>query len=124
MVRTNLVTGAFGFSGSHVIARLLDAGERVIGTDLGSRLADAGVRADMVSAGIPLDHPNLELIGASLLDPKSLATLFEREPDRVFHTASLYDYSASLELLRSINGMPVLQQEWCVYSPVCSRKKQ
>ncbi len=103
MVRTNLVTGAFGFSGSHVIARLLDAGERVIGTDLGSRLADARVRADMVSAGIPLDHPNLELIGASLLDPKSLETLFERTPDRVFHTASLYDYSASLELLRSIN---------------------
>ena len=99
----NLVTGAFGFSGSHVITKLLEAGEHVVGTDLQQRIDDPKVRDDMRIAAIPIDHPNLKLVGASLLDPKGLTALFKHRPDRVFHTASLYDYSASLDTLRAIN---------------------
>ena len=103
MDRLNLVTGCLGFSGSHLVRELLGAGQRVIGTDLPSALEHHGLRRVRQATGLDLDHPDLELVPSDLLDPSSLRPLFERPLTHLFHTASLYDYSASLDRLRRIN---------------------
>ena len=110
--RLNLVTGCFGFSGSYVVRELLRSGQRVVGTDRASCLDDGQLRQTLEATGVPLDHPDLELVSADLLDPASLRPLFSRQVTHLFHTASLYDYSASLERLRRINvegGRNILQ---------------
>jgi dihydroflavonol-4-reductase len=43
------------------------------------------------------------MLPANLLEVESLRPLFEKPIENVFHTASLYDYSASIEVLRRIN---------------------
>src|SRR5207248_1952973 len=53
--------------------------------------------------GLDLTHPQLELVAADLLDPTSLRAVLDRPIRRVFHTASLYDYSAPLDRLRRVN---------------------
>src|SRR5262249_40610032 len=82
----DLVTGAFGFAASHLIAKLLARGRRVVGTDLPAVLQDAKRRALVAGLGLDLTHPHLELVPADLLDPQSLAPLFTRPIRRVFHT--------------------------------------
>ncbi len=99
----DLVTGAFGFAGSHVVLELLGQGRRVLGMDLAPTLADPGRRKLMERLGLDLEHPNLELVAADLLHPGSLQPLLARRIGRIFHTASLYDYSASLSRLRQVN---------------------
>ena len=99
----NLVTGAAGFSGSYVVRELLARGERVIATDLASAWSSDETRRVLASIGVAIEHPALEIVAADLLDPASLAPLFARPITRVFHTASLYDYSAPLDRLRRIN---------------------
>lgn len=103
MGRLNLVTGATGFSASHVIRELLARGEKVIATDLPSALEDRRRIAVLAKIGLDMNHPNLERIGANLLEPASLEPLFRKKVTHVFHTASLYDYSAPLDRLRTIN---------------------
>lgn len=102
--RSNLVTGACGFTGMYVVKELLDQGEHVIATDLAEAIDDPDNRRTARSLGLDFDDPNLAFAPANLLDPSSLEELFEsHDIDRVFHIASLYDYSASLEKLRTIN---------------------
>src|SRR5689334_4907484 len=101
--RVNRVTGAMGFSGSYVVRELLAAGERVVGTDRAEVIGDERQLAILERLGVAPDHPHLEWIAADLLEPESLEPLFARRPARVFHTASLYDYSAPLDRLRRIN---------------------
>jgi len=102
--RPVLVTGALGFSGAHVVKELLAAGHGVVGTDTTRSLAAGSApRAAAAAIGLDLDHPRLSLRSADLLEPDSLAPLFEARPKWVMHTASLYDYSASLERLRAVN---------------------
>lgn len=101
MERLNLVTGATGFSGSHVVARLLGAGQRVVATDTAGALESR--RDRLAWAGVDLGHPKLSTVPADLLDPREVASLVERPVTHVFHTASLYDYAASLERLVRVN---------------------
>jgi nucleoside-diphosphate-sugar epimerase len=102
--RTNLVTGACGFTGMYVVKELLDNDEDVVATDLGEALDDPDNRRKARSIGLDFDDPNLELVAANLLEPATLDDLFDGwDIDRVFHIASLYDYSASLDKLRAIN---------------------
>lgn len=101
--KLNLVTGACGFSGSHLVKQLLDAGERVIATDLERAFRHPKNTFIFERIGLDFDHPNCEVIPSDLLRPSSLAPLFERKPTHVYHTASLYDYSASMEILERVN---------------------
>ncbi len=103
MKRLNLVTGATGFSASHVIRELLARGEKVIATDLPGALEDPHRIPVLEKIGLNLSHPNLELVPANLLEPDTLPPLFQKPVTHVFHTASLYDYSAPLDRLRKIN---------------------
>lgn len=101
--RASLVTGAAGFSGSYVVRELLARGERVVATDLAAAWDAPETWRVLRALGIDRGHERLEIVPADLLDPRTLAPLFERPVARVFHTASLYDYSAPLERLRRIN---------------------
>jgi nucleoside-diphosphate-sugar epimerase len=101
--RVNLVTGACGFTGMHLVKRLLDRGERVVATDLATSFASEKRRAIFRGIGLDLAHPSLEVVPADLTDDATLAPLFARPVTHLFHTASLYDYSASLEALTRIN---------------------
>ncbi len=98
-----LVTGACGFSGSHLVKHLLEEGERVTATDLGSAFDSPDRRAILEGIGLDLDHPKLEIAPADLTDTDSLAPVLGRRYSIIFHTASLYDYSAPLERLRRLN---------------------
>jgi len=99
----DIVTGAFGFSGSYVVRTLLNSGRSVIATDLEATANDPEKRQLLEDLGVDLGHPKLRVVPANLLEPASLKPLFETPVARIFHPASLYDYSASLERLRSIN---------------------
>jgi len=99
----DLVTGAAGFSGSYVVKELLRRGRRVVATDLPRMFEDEESRRVLAAIGLDLEHPQLRIVPADLLEPESLPRLFEAPVARVFHTASLYDYSAPLERLRRIN---------------------
>lgn len=98
-----LVTGGFGFSGAYVVRQLLAEGHEVVATDLAGALNDPKRRQKLAAIGLDIHHPRLTLAPADLLVPDSLAALGATTFDHVFHTASLYDYSASLERLNLLN---------------------
>lgn len=97
----NLVTGAAGFSGMYVVRELLARGECVVATDLPGAWDATDTVTVLRSTGV--DRDRFEIVPADLLQPDTLAPLFERPITRVFHTASLYDYSAPIDVLRRIN---------------------
>ncbi|MFP4474018.1 MAG: NAD-dependent epimerase/dehydratase family protein [Desulfatibacillaceae bacterium] len=101
--KLNLVTGACGFTGMHLVKQLLDDGQKVIATDLASGLDSPKARMIAKNLGLDFSHKNCTVIPADLTDRASLTRLFEKPVTHVFHTASLYDYSAPMEMLEKVN---------------------
>ena len=101
--RALLVTGACGFSGSHLVKHLLEQGEQVVATDLAQSFDDPQRREVFRRIGLDLGHSRLQIVPADLTDRRSLERLFEQRSELIFHTASIYDYSASPERLRRLN---------------------
>ena len=101
--RLNLVTGACGFTGSHLVKKLLDDGQAVIATDLARAFEHPKNKMIFKNIGLDFSRPNCKIIPANLTDPLSLAELFKQPITHVFHTASLYDYSAPMDILKKIN---------------------
>lgn len=97
-----LVTGACGFSGSHMLKILIDEGYRVRGTDLERSFSSEKVKSAQREIGLDRQSKALELVPADLLDKESLKKVLDGV-SIVFHTASLYDYSAPMEALERVN---------------------
>jgi len=105
-----LVTGALGHTGTFMIDLLVKKGWDVVGTDLDGPKRKSIMCKETIFNGnfknMSVDHPKVKFIAADLTDPKSLEPLFSlgnNDYDVIFHTASLYDYFASYEILMNIN---------------------
>lgn len=107
MTRRALVTGACGFTGTHMVELLLKEGWEVVATDL----ERSGHKDYYCEAGDL--HPayyedfiknlSVELIYADLTQSETLRPLFKYGYDAIFHTASLYDYFAEWDVLCKVN---------------------
>lgn len=96
----SLVTGAAGFTGSHMVETLLAAGHRVRATDLPSALA----RDDRERGRFPsvIQQPGVEISAADLTKLEDV-TKIVTDVDYIFHVAGLFSYSANWDLLYQIN---------------------
>lgn len=96
----SLVTGAAGFTGTHMVETLLRAGHRVRATDLPSALE----RDDRVRGRFPgvLRQPNVEIVPADLTRLEQIPPLL-KDVDTIFHIAGLFSYTALWEQLYQIN---------------------
>ncbi|HME55796.1 MAG TPA: NAD(P)-dependent oxidoreductase [Candidatus Lokiarchaeia archaeon] len=106
--RTALVDGARGHVGSFLVNLLADDGWEVVATDLPPEeraiIATKENIFDIPDDRLPIDRDNVEFLAADLTDKQSLYPLFENQAfDAIFHTASLYDYFAPLDLLERVN---------------------
>jgi dihydroflavonol-4-reductase len=109
MARTALVTGAAGFTGTHLVRQLTGNGWNVVATDL-----EPADRQTFYTETDNAPHPvydasiaraqGEEFVAADLTNPETLAPLFVRHDyDVVFHTASLFDYFADSDTLHAVN---------------------
>lgn len=101
-MKTALVTGACGFSGGHMVKLLADEGVPVRGTDLERAYASPKVRACQHSVGVDWSAEGVEFVPADLSDRDSLKAVL-KGVGTVYHTASLYDYSAPMSALEKVN---------------------
>jgi dihydroflavonol-4-reductase len=97
-----LVTGACGFSGSHMVKILADAGVPVRGTDLARAFDSPKVQSVAKNIGLDWSAPGVEFVPSDLSDKDSLARVLDGV-GTVYHTASLYDYSAPMSALEKVN---------------------
>jgi len=88
-----LVTGAAGFVGSYAVNYFIKQGHEIRATDLPHKSIDIDLAA----------NDKLEWIGADLRDKKELDMVFDGTCDLLFNPASLYDYSAPIDLMREVN---------------------
>lgn len=97
-----LVTGACGFSGGHMTKILADEGVPVRGTDLARAYESSKVRMCQENIGLDWDAPGVEFAPSDLSDKQSLREVL-KGVGTVYHTASLYDYSAPMSALEKVN---------------------
>ncbi len=90
--KTALVTGACGFSGSHLCHFLLEKGWMVKAMDLGS--APKELLVDI--------EGKIKFVAADLTKKETLAVAVEGA-NVIFHPAAIFNYSAEMDLLRSVN---------------------
>jgi UDP-glucose 4-epimerase len=86
-----LVTGAAGFVGRHLAARLAKSGARL----------RAAVRPEEDAGS--LRELGAEVLRADLCDPRTLPPLFEGPVSRVFHLAAICNLSTPYEVLHPTN---------------------
>jgi nucleoside-diphosphate-sugar epimerase len=108
MPKRALVTGACGFTGTHMVELLAQNGWEVVATDLekeahGVYYCEAGDLHPEYYSDF-LRNLGVAFIPADLTKPDTLAPLFAgRAYDAIFHIASLYDYFAQWDVLYRVN---------------------
>ncbi len=112
MSKIVLVDGAKGHTGTFLIKEILETKPdwEITATDLPAERRDNLMTKESIfSENFKymteiLGDKRVKFIPADLTESETLESLFnERYYDIVFHTASLYDYFASLDLLRKVN---------------------
>jgi UDP-glucuronate 4-epimerase len=93
---TVLVTGSAGFIGSHVVLRLLERGDQVVGFDNLSDYYDVNLKRARLARF--MGHPNYTHIHADLADRSAVdATFALHKPQRVINLAAQAGVRYSLE---------------------------
>lgn len=91
-----LVTGAAGFIGYHVAARLLNDGHQVIGIDNLNDYYDVAIK--MVRLDLLVNKPKFQFIKLDLADREGIAAMFAKHDfQRVIHLAAQAGVRYSLE---------------------------
>jgi nucleoside-diphosphate-sugar epimerase len=110
MSKKALVTGACGFTGSHMLELLADEGWEVVATDLEGAERDAYYTEAEGDVPNPVYYKDIfeevgaEFISADLTKQSTLYPVFEdHDFDAVFHIASLFDYFAEWDVLHKVN---------------------
>ena len=103
-----LVTGALGHTGTFLVRELLKQGWDLLATDLAKDARANLMKKECVFEDrfcYPPLPDSVKYLPADLRNKDSLYALFDdrMDFDVIFHPASLYDYFAPLDLLRSIN---------------------
>ncbi len=108
MSKLALVTGACGFTGTHMVELLKESGWNVIATDL-KKAEHAQYYCEEgdlhpVHYEEYISRLGVEFIAADLTKKNTLEPLFKGKVyDAVFHIASLYDYFATWDVLYNVN---------------------
>lgn len=107
MGKRALVTGANGFTGTHMVEYLSSQGWEVVATDIrreerGSYYCEEGDLHPSYFEGYS-ERTASRFVTADLTDKESLLPLFDQHYDVVFHVASLYDYFAQWDELSRVN---------------------
>jgi len=93
---TVLVTGNAGFIGSHVVERLLDRGDAVVGFDNFDPFYDPAIKRRNLAT--VQGHPRFTFVEGDLRDRGRVDALFaDRRIDRVFHAAARAGVRPSLK---------------------------
>ncbi|MFX0037678.1 MAG: NAD-dependent epimerase/dehydratase family protein, partial [Candidatus Hermodarchaeota archaeon] len=112
MSKLVLVNGAKGHTGTFLIREILKSKPdwKIIATDLSLEKRDELMTKETIFSDKfkymteILEHERVNFIPADLTNKESLNNLFkDKKYDLIFHTASLYDYFAPLNLLRKVN---------------------
>ncbi|MFA5891904.1 MAG: NAD-dependent epimerase/dehydratase family protein [Actinomycetota bacterium] len=103
-MKIDVVTGACGFVGSHLVKQLVQQGRRVRATDLpcAHNHPEEATRRRILD--LDYERDGVEWVPSDLTRPETLAPLFAGgDVGCLFHTASLYDYAAPWEALERVN---------------------
>ncbi len=91
-----LVTGAAGFIGSHLVERLLQQGERVVGLDDFNDYYDPARKTRNLRAAS--EHPSFSLVRGDIRDTQLVTEMLrEQGVDRVVHLAARAGVRSSVE---------------------------
>ncbi|MBU4173443.1 MAG: NAD-dependent epimerase/dehydratase family protein [Actinobacteria bacterium] len=102
-MKVDVVTGACGFSGNYVVKQLLEKGRKVRATDLESAYGDPKAVELREILDVDYERDGVEWVPSDLTRKETLEPLFEGNVGCLFHTASLYDYSALWDALEKVN---------------------
>jgi dihydroflavonol-4-reductase len=102
-LKVDIVTGGCGLSGTYLVKHLLEKGHKVRATDLESSLDSQKAQDLRRAVDLDFERDGVEWVPSDLTKKKTLTPLFKGDIGCLYHTASLYDYSAPWEALEKVN---------------------